>query len=322
MRPTVPVTVPDSLIEHALSGNQRAIARLATRLENDPAGSTAIVSALYPYAGKAHVIGITGPPGAGKSSLLAGVARTLSQRGKRVAIVAVDPSSPKSGGATLGDRIRMSESALDANVFVRSLASRDRNDGLAPAAADIAILFDAAGYDYVFVETVGSGQDQLEVADLVHTTVLVQIPGAGDSVQLLKAGAMEIADIYVVNKSDLPGAQRVARDIRTILGLAPRSAGGWQPPIVLTSTVEESGFDSLVDALDAHARYLAENDLMEERKRRMARSELKRAIARRVQLSESDAESELIEQLMARTITPDAAAESLLAFLVQRPAER
>lgn len=315
---TGPVTSPESLIDQAIAGDQRAVARLATVLENNQVSSAGIVSALYPHAGKAHVIGVTGPPGAGKSSLLAGVARELSRRGKRTAVVAIDPSSPKSGGATLGDRIRMSESALDANVFVRSLASRDRSDGLAPAVADIAMLFDAAGYDYVFIETVGSGQDQLEIADVSHTTVLVQIPGAGDSVQLLKAGAMEIADIYVVNKADLPGAQRVSRDIRTILGLAPSGNADWQPPIVLTSTVDGTGFDVLVDDLDKHWGFLVQNNQLEERKRRMARSELKRAIARRVRLGEDPTETELIEQLMARTLTPDSAAERFVALLSQR----
>ena len=321
-RPIGPVSNFDLLIEQASAGNQRAIARLASRIENDPGASEAIVSALYPLTGRAHVAGITGPPGAGKSSLLAGLAREISGRGKRIAIVAVDPSSPKSGGATLGDRIRMTESALDPNVFVRSVAARRRSDGLAPAAADLAMLFDAVGYDYVAIETVGSGQDQLEIADLVHTTVLVQIPGAGDSVQLLKAGAMEIADIYVVNKSDLPGAQRVSRDIRTVLGLAPREESGWDPPIILTSAVDDSGFDKVADAIDQHRGFLRSRHELEERSRRIARSELKRAVARRVQLDDSEAVSALIDRVLARTTTPDQAAEAFLAELVQRDSDR
>ncbi len=322
MLPSDPVSELDLLIEQAVAGNQRAIARLATRLENEPLAVDAIVSALYPFSGRAHVLGVTGPPGAGKSSLLAGLAKTISARGQRIAIVAVDPSSPKSGGATLGDRIRMSESALDPNVFVRSLASRDRSDGLAPAAADLALLFDAAGYDYVAIETVGSGQDQLEVADLVHTTVLVQIPGAGDSVQLLKAGAMEIADIYVVNKADLPGAQRVSRDIRTILGLAPGIEDAWEPPIVLTSSVDDSGFEKLADAIDKHFAFLRAADLLGERKRRMARSELKRAVARKVKLTNDGIESVLVDQLMSRSTTPDRAADAFLSALIQDAPER
>ncbi len=216
----------------------------------------------------------------------------------------------------------MSDSALDPNVFVRSLASRDRSDGLAPAAADLTVLFDAAGYDYVAIETVGSGQDQLEIADLVHTTVLIQIPGAGDSVQLLKAGAMEIADIYVVNKADLPGAQRVSRDIRTILGLAPGVMDAWAPPIVLTSSVDATGFDKLADAIDRHFVFLQTEGLMDERKRRIARSELKRAVARKVKLRDGGITTALIDQLILRSTTPDQAADVFLNDLVQDIPER
>ncbi len=322
MHPVGPVSFPDPLIEQALAGHQRAIARLASQIENEPGAAEAIVSALYPYSGKAHILGITGPPGAGKSSLLSGLAKVYSARGSRIAIIAVDPSSPKSGGATLGDRIRMSDSALDPNVFVRSLASRDRSDGLAPAAADLTVLFDAAGYHYVAIETVGSGQDQLEIADLVHTTVLVQIPGAGDSVQLLKAGAMEIADIYVVNKADLPGAQRVSRDIRTILGLAPGAMDSWAPPIVLTSSVDAAGFDTLADAIDRHFAFLQSAELMGERKRRIARSELKRAVARKVKLRDGGITAALIDQLILRSTTPDHAADVFLSDLAQDTPER
>ena len=316
------MSIPDSQIEQAVAGNQRAIARLATRIENDPANSDEIVSALYPFSGRAHVIGVTGPPGAGKSSLLAGLAKVVSLRQKRIAIVAVDPSSPKSGGATLGDRIRMTESALDPNVFVRSLASRGRSDGLAPAAADLALLFDAAGFDYVAIETVGSGQDQLEVANLVHTTVLVQIPGAGDSVQSLKAGAMEIADVYVVNKADLPGAQRVSRDIRTILGLIPGDEDAWRAPIVLTSSDNEGGFAQLADAIDSHFEFLQARNLLEERKRRIARSELKRAVGRKVRLENGLGTDSLIDQLVSRATTPDRAADCFLAELLQEDPDR
>lgn len=320
MRRCGSVTTSDSIVDRALGGDQRALSRLASRLENEPEVAGRIVDRLYPYTGRALSIGVTGAPGAGKSSMLAGLAREISQQGKKIAIIAVDPSSPKSGGATLGDRIRMTEAALDPNVFVRSLASRDRHDGLAPAAADLALLFDAAGYDYVVIETVGSGQDQLEIADLVHTTVLVQIPGTGDSVQLLKAGAMEIADIYVVNKADLPGAQRVSRDLRSILGLAPTDKAGWDPPIVLTSTVENSGFGNLLSALDRHRAFLEEHHLMEERQMRIARSELRRAVARQTQLDGSVAA--LIEAVALREVTPDDAAKSMLRGLVERYDDR
>lgn len=308
-----PVTNSDSIVERALAGDQRALARLATRLENDSSISQAIVDRIYPRTGRAHIVGVTGAPGVGKSSLLAGLAAAISGRGKRIAIVAVDPSSPKSGGATLGDRIRMTETALDPNVFVRSLASRDRSDGLAPSVADLSLLFDAAGYDYVAIETVGSGQDQLEIADLVHTTLLVQIPGAGDSVQLLKAGAMEIADVYVVNKADLPGAQRVSRDLRSILGLAPKRETDWDPPIVLTSGTEQTGFEKLLDVIDRHRDYLEEHGLMSVRRERIARSELKRAVARRFRLDTPNrSAAELIDAIARREKTPDEAASELV----------
>ena len=317
------MTIFDGSIDRALAGDQRALSRLATRIENDPNAALTIANRLYPMTGRAHVLGITGAPGVGKSSVLGGLAAEISKRGKRIAVIAVDPSSPRSGGATLGDRIRMTEIALDPNVFVRSLASRDRNDGLAPAVADLSLLFDAAGYDYVAIETVGAGQDQLEIADLVHSTVLVQIPGAGDSVQLLKAGAMEIADVYVVNKADQPGASRVARDLRVVLGLAPANETGWNPPIVLTSVQEATGYGALLDAIDRHQAFLAEHDLMTQRRARIARSELRRALARQIRLDRPSMEvSRVVEAVAERSLTPDDAAREVLRAVVANYDER
>jgi LAO/AO transport system kinase len=317
------VTISESLIERALAGDQRSLSRLATRLENDATTSDAVIEAIYARTGRAHVIGVTGAPGVGKSSLLAGLAAEVSRQGKRIAIVAVDPSSPISGGATLGDRIRMTEAALDPNVFVRSLASRERGDGLAPAVANLSHLFDAAGYDYVAIETVGAGQDQLEVADLVHTTVLVQIPGAGDSVQLLKAGAMEIADIYVVNKADMPGAQRVSRDLRSILLLAAVSDSDWDPPIVLTSGVDDTGFGDLLNAIDRHWIYLEDHDLLSIRRERIARSELRRSVAKHVRLDVPGGPApQLVDAVVQRSLTPDEAARELLRQLARSYEER
>ncbi len=317
------MTAFEPLVGRALQGDQRALSRLATRLENDAEAARLITEQIYPLTGQAHVIGITGAPGAGKSSLLAGLAAELSHRGKRIAIIAVDPSSPRTGGATLGDRIRMSTTALDPNVFVRSLASRDRSDGLAPPVADLSLLFDAAGYDYVAIETVGSGQDQLEIADLVHTTVLVQIPGAGDSVQLLKAGSMEIADIYVVNKADLPGAQRVTRDLRSILALAPKRGAAWKHPIIPISSTENTGFEPLADAIEHHRDYLVGHDLWSGRQMRIARSELRRALARQVRLDKPSAEAvELIDAVVKRKLSPEQAAHKLLRQVVETYDER
>ncbi|HET9661935.1 MAG TPA: methylmalonyl Co-A mutase-associated GTPase MeaB [Thermomicrobiales bacterium] len=311
------MTTSDSLIERALSGDQRALSRLATRIENDATVSEAVIEQIYSRTGQAHVLGVTGAPGVGKSSLLAGLAAEVSKRGKRIAIIAVDPSSPKSGGATLGDRIRMTEAALDPNVFVRSVATRGQSDGLAPAVANLCHLFDAAGYDYVAIETVGAGQDQLEVADLVHTTVLVQIPGAGDSVQLLKAGAMEIADVYVVNKADMPGAQRVSRDLRSILGLAPEEDSGWVPPIVLASSTDRTGFDRMLSEIDRHWDFLVDRDLLPARRERIARSELRRAVARCVRLDAPGGHAmQLIDAVAQRAMSPEEAARALLRRIV------
>jgi LAO/AO transport system kinase len=307
------VTISEVTIDRALSGDQRALSRLATRLENDPARAAAIVEQIYPRTGRAHVIGVTGAPGVGKSTVLAGLAAEVSRQSRRIAIIAVDPTSPRSGGATLGDRIRMTETALDPNVFVRSIASRHRHDGLAPAVADLSLLFDAAEYDIIAIETVGSGQDQLEIADLVHTTVLVQIPGTGDSVQLLKAGAMEIADIYVVNKADLPGAQRVSRDLRSILSLGAHGDVSWDSPIVLTSGIEKLGFDALLGAIDRHWQFLRENGSIDERRRRIARSELRRALARQVEVDESNENvSGLLDAVVDRTLSPEDAARAII----------
>jgi LAO/AO transport system kinase len=217
----------------------------------------------------------------------------------------------------------MTEAALDPNVFVRSLASRERGDGLAPAVANLSHLFDAAGYDYVTIETVGAGQDQLEVADLVHTTVLVQIPGAGDSVQLLKAGAMEIADIYVVNKADMPGAQRVSRDLRSILLLAAVSDSDWDAPIVLTSGVDDTGFGELLNAIDRHWIYLEDHDLLSMRRERIARSELRRSVAKHVRLDVPGGPApQLVDAVVHRSMTPDEAARELLRQLARSYGDR
>lgn len=320
MRRPAPVTSSDGLIERAVGGDQRALSRLATMIENDADVVPQMLSRLDPMTGRAHVIGITGAPGVGKSSLLSGLAREVSKRQRRIAVIAIDPTSPRSGGATLGDRIRMTESALDPKVFVRSVASRERADGLAPAVADLALLFDAAGYDYVVIETVGSGQDQLAISDLVHTTVLVQIPGTGDSVQLMKAGAMEIADIYVINKADLTGAQRVARDLRSYLGLAAADASRWEPPIVLTSSVDNSGFSVLLDSMDRHLDYLRRTDGGQARRSRLARMELRHAIERRTKLDapqHAELVDTLLEKIARRDLSPPEAAQRFLEAVAQ-----
>jgi LAO/AO transport system kinase len=202
------------LVDDALGGNARALARLATHIENDDELASIALERLYPLSGKAHTIGVTGPPGAGKSSLVNTLVSRLRALGRTVAIIAVDPSSPLTGGATLGDRIRMLEHQGDPGVFIRSTASRGRTGGLAPTTSGLIHLFDAVGFDVVIVETVGIGQEEIDIIHYVESVVLVQVPGLGDSVQALKAGVLEIADLYVVNKADLPGANVTARELR------------------------------------------------------------------------------------------------------------
>lgn len=259
----------EDLLASALSGNQRALARTATLLERGGAAASEASRQLAQRPGGSHVIGVTGPPGAGKSSLLASLTRSISAANKSIAVLAVDPTSPVSGGATLGDRIRMSETSLLPGVFVRSVAARSHVDGLAAAVPDLIRLFSAAGYDYVVVETVGSGQNQFTIADYVHTLILVEAPGAGDSVQMLKAGIMELADLYVVTKGDLPGAHRVSRELRAMLSLSDRSQR-WSPVVVVTSSETGEGIEKLIAEVDRHLSWLRETGTFAQKEQAMA----------------------------------------------------
>lgn len=243
------------LAERALAGERRALARVLSVLEAGGAEATAALRALYPRAGAAHVVGLTGPPGSGKSTLVAALAREYRHRNLRVGILAVDPTSPYSGGALLGDRVRMSALADDPGVFVRSIASRGAAGGLAAAAFAMAAALDAAGYSRILVETVGVGQDEVAVAQLAHSTVVVSVPGLGDEVQALKAGLLEVADVLVVNKADRPDAERALAELRLLQSLAPAAA--WQPPILATVATRGDGVVELADTIEAHHGYLA-----------------------------------------------------------------
>jgi LAO/AO transport system kinase len=226
-------------------GDARALARAATGVENRDPQALDVLRELEPYAGHAAVIGITGPPGAGKSTLVDALARALRQQAKTVAILAVDPSSRLSGGAILGDRIRMQQHHADPGIFIRSMATRGETGGLARATADLARLMDGAGNDYVVIETVGVGQDEVEIAGLAQVTVVVLVPGMGDDVQAIKAGIMEIADVFAINKADQPGAERVERELLSMLSLG----NGPQPPIVRTVATEGAGIQELLEAV-------------------------------------------------------------------------
>jgi LAO/AO transport system kinase len=232
-------------------GDTRALARAATALENGDASAQALLRELAAEGGRAIILGITGPPGAGKSTLVDAIVRAIRTEGQTAGIIAVDPSSRTTGGAILGDRIRMTAHHADPGVFIRSMAARGSMGGLARATRDLAALLDAAGKDFVIIETVGVGQGEVEVADLAQVTAVVLVPGMGDDIQAIKAGIMEIADVFVINKADLPGADRVEREVQAMLGLAER-ADGWTPPVVRTVAVNGRGIDELLAAVRAY----------------------------------------------------------------------
>jgi len=234
--------------EQILAGDPRALARAATAVENRTPAAEQLLKELFSHTGRAAVIGITGAPGAGKSSLADRLIHELRRERKRVGVVAVDPTSPYTGGAILGDRIRMLSHHADAGVFIRSMATRGWLGGLAAAATDMTLLLDAAGKDVVLVETVGVGQDEVEIAKLADVTVVVLVPGMGDDVQAIKAGIMEIADVFVINKSDQPGADRLQREIKAIQSLSTRK-DGWVPPIVHTVATEGKGIAEALAAV-------------------------------------------------------------------------
>jgi GTPase len=232
------------------SGNPRALGRLISWIENASASLPMIMKELAPDTGRAHVIGLTGAPGVGKSTTATSLVRALRERGERVGVLAVDPSSPFSGGALLGDRVRMQEHAVDRDVYIRSMATRGHLGGLAAATPQALRAFDAAGFDTVIIETVGVGQSELEVAQTADTILVLLAPGMGDGIQAAKAGILEIGDIFVVNKSDRDGAQALVRELRTMIALAERSPQDWKPPIVSTVAYEHRGIDNLLEAVD------------------------------------------------------------------------
>jgi LAO/AO transport system kinase len=251
-------------------GRPRALGRLISWIENASSALPMIMKELAPDTGRAHVIGLTGAPGVGKSTTAASLVRTLRTRGQRVGVLAVDPSSPFSGGALLGDRVRMQEHALDRDVYIRSMATRGHLGGLAVATPQALRAFDAAGFDTVIVETVGVGQSELEVAETADTVLVLLAPGMGDGIQAAKAGILEIGDIFVVNKSDRDGAQALVRDLRTMIALAQRGPHDWKPPIVSTVAHENRGTEDLLEAVERFRASQAETG--RGKKRRIARA--------------------------------------------------
>ena len=239
----------DELVSAVLAGETRAVARAASFIENLPAGATPLLQSLFPHTGRALVAGITGSPGAGKSTLTSALVSALRSEHQRVAILAVDPSSPFTGGAILGDRIRMTDHFHDPGVFIRSMATRGQLGGLAATTADLVVLLDAAGFDSILIETVGAGQDEVEIANVAHATCVVLAPGHGDDVQAIKAGLLEIADVLALNKCDLDGASRLEQDMRMALDLIPAPEGGWTPPLLRCVATRGEGVPGVLAAL-------------------------------------------------------------------------
>ena len=311
-----------SLSARVLDGDLQALARVLTRVENDDAVGRAALELVYRRGGNAHLIGITGPPGAGKSTLVNEMIRSYRGSGKKVAVIAIDPTSPITGGAMLGDRIRMTEWHADPGVFVRSMASRRFGGGLAQSALAVASVFDAAGFDPVIIETVGTGQDEVAIAQLALTTLLVQVPGMGDGVQTLKAGALEIGDIIVIAKADRRGTDELASDLRRLRTLTFDDAvdhTSWNPPVVKTSATMRTGIDELIDAIGRHRDWLMASGELTARRHRNAATELasrvQAGLLRGTEVQPAGTFASLVDEIMVRSRTPQSAAEVLLAAI-------
>nr|WP_297459905.1 methylmalonyl Co-A mutase-associated GTPase MeaB [uncultured Halomonas sp.] len=305
------------LAELVREGNLRAIARLITRVESGESEVRPALAALYRDTGRAHVIGITGVPGAGKSTLVTQLAREIRASGRKVGVVAIDPSSPFSGGAILGDRIRMGELVSDPGVFIRSMATRGSLGGLARPALDAVDLLDAGGFDVVLMETVGVGQDEVDIVRAAHTIVVVNAPGLGDDIQAIKAGILEIADVHVVSKSDRPDANKTIQELKAMmmLSLVP-GEDMWRVPVVPTSSEQGSSFDKLLAAIDRHHEYLERSGEIEARRRDIASTRMVKIAEEivRVNFARSGKThiQELLDKVTRREMDPHSAAVELL----------
>ena len=308
---------PSSLVSGVRSGDNRALAKAISLVEREDAQAERILAELYPSTGRARIVGITGSPGAGKSTLVAALAKHYRRQGKRIGIVAVDPTSPFTGGAILGDRIRMAELYTDRGVFIRSMATRGFMGGLAKATNDVVDLLDAAGFDIVVVETVGVGQDEVEVIRTVQTNVVVLVPGMGDDIQAIKAGLMEIGDIFVVNKADRPGTDKTVTEVTMMMSLVEEH-GDWMPPIVKTVASRGEGIAELDSALQKHFQYLGASGELDRRNRERVRIRIETLLKEKFigrliggALPAGDYEK-ILDDVLRKRNNPHDAAESVL----------
>ena len=311
-----------TLAQRLLGGDRRALARAITLVENHDPGGWEIVREVYPQTGRAAIVGLTGPPGAGKSTLLAELTKLERAAGRTVAVLSVDPSSPFSNGALLGDRIRLSDHYLDPGVFIRSMASRGALGGLSEAALQTALLMDASGRDVVLLETVGVGQAEVDIVDHADTVVLVLMPGSGDSIQALKAGVMEIPDVIVVNKAEHPLTERMVREIKGVLALAPRD--GWQVPVLRTRADCGEGVRELLETLAEHRSQITADGTLVQRRRRHLRGEVLAIATQRLRrqleaaIADDPAVDRLLDRVAARQLDPASAAAGILEELNSR----
>lgn len=309
----------NQLVADAVRGDRRSLSRLISKVENDRGVAKQVIRILFHKTGQASVVGVTGPPGSGKSTLIAALVRELSTAGKKIAIVAIDPSSAFSGGALLGDRIRMRDLAEDPNVFIRSMATRGAVGGLCRAAADVVRILDAASWNHVIVETVGAGQTDLDIVELAHTVVVVLSPGWGDEIQAFKAGLMEIGDVFVVNKADLPGANRTLLGIRGMLQTYG-SERAWQPQVLLTDSLKPSGIPELLAAIREHQAYVAKSHVAKGGLT-SGEAQLLAAVEQELELEfipdlrRGQAFAEYAKRVADRTIDPYTAASNLIRTL-------
>jgi LAO/AO transport system kinase len=306
------------IVEGVATGRSRALGQAITLVESHDQRAVRLLAELYPLTGRARILGITGSPGAGKSTLVASMARHYRAQGKKVGIIAVDPTSPFTGGAILGDRIRMADLYTDRGVFIRSMATRGFLGGLAKATNDVVDIFDAAGFDVVLVETVGVGQDEVEVVRTVQTNLVVLVPGMGDDIQAIKAGIMEIGDVFVVNKADRPGADKTVTEVTMMMSLVEEH-GDWVPPIVKTVASKQQGIQELDEAVVKHYDYLAASGELDRRNRDRVRirieTGLKEQFLQRLigaSISRDEYEN-LLEDVLRKRNNPHDAAESVLS---------
>ncbi len=313
-----------SLAERILNGEIRAAARLMRDIDDGIPSAVPELKRLYPHTGRAFIIGVTGPPGAGKSTLTDKLIEAYRSRGSRVAVVAIDPTSPFSGGAILGDRIRMNRHATDEGVFIRSLGTRGHLGGLSRSTNDIVTVFDAMGWDVVIVETVGVGQDEVDIVRTAHTSLVVMVPGLGDDIQAIKAGILEIGDLFVVNKADRPDADRAVRDLEMMLEMNHPEEGGWWPPVLKTVAQKNEGIAELVERIEAHRDHLRVSGRLtrfEENKSALRFEELLRdRLFRQVheRISEGGRLARTIRAIARRELDPYSAVEEVLSEHVHR----